>query len=179
MQLRLTLHPAAGPAPFSSLVANLRRERGRLHIEYRVTGAVSALVLPRATAPARVDGLWRTTCFEVFLRPGAGAAYAEFNFSPSSAWAAYRFDDYRRGAANAAVAAPEITTSAAGRAFTLSACLDLRHFALTPSARLGLSAVLETTDGAISFWALAHAGDKPDFHRADGFIARLPYESSP
>jgi hypothetical protein len=38
---------------------------------------------------------------------------------------------------------------------------------------LGLSAVLEEKDGAKSYWALAHRGDKPDFHDAGCFTARL------
>ena len=34
--------------------------------------------------------------------------------------------------------------------------------------------VLEEQDGTKSYWALAHpAGDKPDFHAADCFAARL------
>ena len=39
---------------------------------------------------------------------------------------------------------------------------------------LGLSAVLEEKDGTKSYWALAHAADKPDFHDAGCFVARLP-----
>jgi len=39
--------------------------------------------------------------------------------------------------------------------------------------RLGLSAVLEETDGTKSYWALAHCGEKPDFHDAGCFTAKL------
>jgi hypothetical protein len=38
---------------------------------------------------------------------------------------------------------------------------------------LGLSAVLEENDGTKSYWALAHPGDKPDFHAPGCFAARL------
>ena len=38
---------------------------------------------------------------------------------------------------------------------------------------VGLSAVLEEKDGAKSYRALAHQGEKPDFHHADCFAARL------
>jgi hypothetical protein len=39
---------------------------------------------------------------------------------------------------------------------------------------LGLSAVLEEKDGTKSYWALAHANpEKPDFHLADCFTAKL------
>jgi hypothetical protein len=40
--------------------------------------------------------------------------------------------------------------------------------------QLGLSAVLEETDGTRSFWALAHPDErKPDFHHPDCFAAQL------
>ncbi|MDZ7628512.1 MAG: DOMON-like domain-containing protein [Parvularculaceae bacterium] len=131
------------------------------------------------SAPARTDGLWRTTCFEAFIRPGAGEAYTELNFAPSTQWAAYRFDSYRSGMSNAIMRAPVITVAREGRSFTLTAQIDTSGLGLTPSARVGLSAVLEEKSGAKSYWALAHGGDKPDFHRAEGFIARLPFESRP
>ena len=34
--------------------------------------------------------------------------------------------------------------------------------------RVGLSAVIEDND-CLSYWALRHPADKPDFHDADGF----------
>jgi hypothetical protein len=40
--------------------------------------------------------------------------------------------------------------------------------------QLGLSAVLEEKDGTKSYWAVAHAAEKPDFHHPDCFAARLP-----
>jgi hypothetical protein len=41
------------------------------------------------------------------------------------------------------------------------------------TARLGLSAVIETRAGAIAYWALRHEPGKPDFHWADAFVVRL------
>ena len=35
----------------------------------------------------RADELWRTTCFELFLRPDGGRGYVELNLSPSERWA--------------------------------------------------------------------------------------------
>ena len=42
----------------------------------------------------------------------------------------------------------------------------------------GLSAVIETIDGAISYWALAHPAEKPDFHHPDSFVLTLPESSA-
>ena len=45
-------------------------------------------------------------------------------------------------------------------------------------AAFGLTAVIETLDGAISYWALAHPAEKPDFHHPDSFILILPETSA-
>ena len=39
--------------------------------------------------------------------------------------------------------------------------------------RLGASAVIETRDGVLSYWALPHPAARPDFHAAGGFTLRL------
>jgi hypothetical protein len=39
---------------------------------------------------------------------------------------------------------------------------------------LALSAILEEKDGTKTYWALAHADERPDFHHPDCFVARLP-----
>ena len=38
--------------------------------------------------------------------------------------------------------------------------------------RIGLTAVIEDIRGRITYWAIAHAGDKPDFHLHQSFVAR-------
>lgn len=38
---------------------------------------------------------------------------------------------------------------------------------------LAVTAVVEQAGGALSYWALAHPGRAPDFHRRDGFQLRL------
>jgi hypothetical protein len=37
----------------------------------------------------------------------------------------------------------------------------------------GLAAVLESDDGSLSYWALAHGGEKPDFHDPASFALRV------
>jgi hypothetical protein len=39
--------------------------------------------------------------------------------------------------------------------------------------RLVLSAVLEDTDGVLSYWALQHPPGRPDFHHPDAFAVQL------
>jgi hypothetical protein len=39
---------------------------------------------------------------------------------------------------------------------------------------VGLSAVIEAADGALSYWALRHPAGRPDFHHPDCFALDLP-----
>ncbi len=174
MRYSLVPHRSIRETRFFAVEAEVRRAEACLVFRYRVIGDIAALFVPPPAPPLRTDDLWRTTCFEAFIRPGAGEGYVEFNFSPSMRWATYRFASYRAGMTNAEIGEPVIRTARDGRRFDLEATVDISPLGLTPSARLGLTAVIEDKSGATSFWALAHRGDQPDFHRADGFIARLP-----
>jgi hypothetical protein len=147
-------------------------------LEYRLEGDIDALDLPPPAPSTHTDGLWQNTCVEAFLRPaGDSPAYCEFNFSPSTAWAAYRFDGYRQGmAALTLKAPPAIQSHHDGQCLTVTVALVLDGAlpAANPADwRLGLSAVIKDRQGAISYWALAHPGEKPDFHHADSFVGRL------
>ena len=49
----------------------------------------------------------------------------------------------------------------------------LTELARASVVRVGLSAVVESEDGSLSWWALTHAGDKPDFHDPSTFAIRV------
>ena len=176
-QYRLLPHPSA-PAPgVEQLSVAVSREAGGvLRLHYRLSGELSSLVIPDAQPPQRTDGLWRRTCFEAFVG-AAGAEYREFNFSPSGSWAAYRFSAYRTGMLPlAAVAAPVMSRKSAARCFELEVMLDAAWLASlqSPAAlRLGLAAVIEDRAGVLSYWALKHPVEKPDFHHADSLVVAL------
>jgi len=140
-----------------------------LGLSYWVGGDLAHVAFPRPQVPARTDELWRHSCFEAFL--GAGQGYYEFNFSPSSQWAVYRFDSHRAGMRDAATDAPTIGWDREGEAAKLTATVRLPSD-LTGS--LGLSAIIEDTSGNRSFWALAHPPGAPDFHDPACFAAELP-----
>lgn len=156
----------------------VRLEPGALSLTYSVHGAIGEVSLPAATLPMRTDELWQHTCFEAFIRTGAGDAYYEFNFAPSTQWAAYRFDSYRAGMSIAyEIALPTAEVAKSSEQFTLRVPLSLPNLFLS-TWRVALSAVIEETNGAKSYWALAHAPGKPDFHHADAFALELPLEPS-
>jgi hypothetical protein len=127
------------------------------------------LTIPPPHKSARADGLWKHTCFEAFFLAEKG--YYEFNFSPSSQWAAYRFDRHREGMREAASDEPRIDWCTAKDGAQLIATIRLPSDVTGP---LGLSAILEDIGGNRSFWALAHPPGEPDFHDPACFVAELP-----
>ena len=95
--------------------------------------------------------MWQTTCFELFLRPIDGAAYAEFNLSPSENWAAYDFAAYREGMANRAMPRDPVCTWRRGTAFSLfDAAIPAGGLPRLPAA-FALTAVLEEEGGVKSY----------------------------
>jgi hypothetical protein len=158
-----------------------RPRPGNLLLHYFVTGKISDLRMRGATVSSRTDKLWRHTCFEAFIRASPSAAYYEFNFAPSTQWAAYRFGAYRdKMCETSELRAPRIIVRSSGELYELQASLALAGTDLTSDAVwcLGLSAVIEETSGRKSYWALAHPPGKVDFHHADCFAYELAAAAS-
>ncbi len=168
MFFSLVSHPWTEPTQVKQVEVWGRIEPFGAVLYFAVPGAVPQF--PREAAPVRADGLWKTTCFEMFIQPSAGERYFEFNFSPSKQWAAYEFDAYRQGMRQLAMPqAPVIQPFEAG----IRTVVDLPELPPLPW-RIGLSAVIEEKDGTKSYWALAHSPGKPDFHHPDCFALELP-----
>jgi len=174
MRLALQLHPDSlclSPTHIEVDVASPRA--GNLMLCYCVTGKTSDLQIPPVMAAARTDELWEHTCFEAFVGTSSGDAYYEFNFAPSTQWAAYWFSSYRSGKRIApAINAPRIEVQSGPECYTLQASLELDRLSNLPRDaiwRLGLSALIEETSGRKSYWALAHPPGKADFHHSDCF----------
>ncbi|MFM8330525.1 MAG: DOMON-like domain-containing protein [Candidatus Methylumidiphilus sp.] len=176
--LTLIRHPSTPCAAVRRLTAKAQLLDGRLTLHYAMEGDMDAIRMLPASPPHRSDRLWQSTCFEAFVKCGAG--YYEFNFAPSSAWAAYRFEGYREGMAELELpGAPAIALRHCHDRLELDAVVDLPPSPEKGDWRLALAAVVEDRDGQISYWALAHPKDAPDFHDDGGFIARFdPYSFS-
>jgi hypothetical protein len=177
MRHLLRLHPDSRNAAAARIEVGIDRSNSSLVLSYVLTGKMDDIRMPPVTAPARSDDLWRHTCFEAFIGASSGAAYYEFNFSPSTQWAAYRFTSHRSEMRVAdEIVAPAIEVRPGSGAYTLQASLELGRLSALPSEsvwRLGLSAVIEETGGGQSYWALAHPPGPPDFHHADCFTHEL------
>ena len=180
MHQLLRLHPESRISAAEHVeVVVTRPQPERLLLSYTVAGKMSDVVIPPYAEATRTDNLWQHTCFEAFVRGASGSEYYEFNFSPSTQWAAYQFIGYRSGMCVAAeVDTPPIDVRSNPGSLTLQAALVLDRLSILPrdaTWRLALSAVIEETNGNKSYWALAHPPGKPDFHHRDGFA----YELSP
>jgi hypothetical protein len=175
MRRALALHPNSRCEAVSRIDVDVAWPRGGpMVLSYVVTGTIGDLRLPPVTTPARVDELWRHTCFEAFIRTAAGPAYYELNFAPSTQWAVYRFAGYRSGMCVAnEIGAPRIDVQSSGERCTMKASLDLDRLPGDAVWQLGLSAVIEETNGTISYWALAHPPGRADFHHSDCFALEL------
>lgn len=177
----MTRHPDFPCEAVTGLAVEARRGAGgRLSLFYTVVGEAEDLFIPPTASPARTDELWKRTCFEAFILGADGQAYHEFNFSPSTAWAAYRFTSRREGMTDALeIPAPRIEAGAVPGGFALAVELDLSGSPILAAGepwRLALTAVIEELYGRISYWALAHPSGKPDFHSPDGFVLSLSAE---
>ena len=172
---RLVPHADTPSTAIVRIDVELVRARRGARISYRLSGS-AARVKTHADAlarPLRRDGLWRSTCCEVYVRETDGAAYCEYNFAPSGDWAAYRFSGYRSGGEALETGAPQITLERSSESLVLHASLhDGPLVAAAPEQRIALACVVETGDER-SYWALAHPPGRPDFHHPRGFAAAV------
>jgi len=178
MRQVLRLHPDSLCFAATHVEVEVARPRAdSLVLCYFVTGKISDLRMPPVTAAARTDELWQHTCFEAFVRASPGAGYYEFNFAPSTQWAAYQFGGYRTDMRVATeISAPRIEVQSSRDCCTLRASLQLDRLSSLPRAAgwsLGISAVIEEMSGRKSYWALAHPPGKADFHHSDCFAYEL------
>ena len=191
MQIPLHCHPTTPDLSIQSLTASAKyAANGELHFSFDLSGDLSVMQIPSAGPSIRADHLWQHTCFEAFISVVGETAYHEFNFSPDGRWAVYAFTAYRQPdratdkcADSANPPAPAITLR------TLPNCLQLRAIVrpdLLPSGlcgktlAIGLSAIVETradrrTPGIppLSYWALRHPAERPDFHDRRAWVLRL------
>jgi hypothetical protein len=174
----LLLHPASPP---SSGVLALEAHAwlvadGALEVRFVLAGELDAVLVPAPAVATQADGLWRHTCCEVFVGHPGGPDYLEFNFSPSGQWAAYAFSAYRTPASPPVLPAPRIELTRAPARLELGARVDPQAWVTLGDPVLlevGLTAIVEATDGQLRYHALHHPLERPDFHDARSFMLRL------
>jgi hypothetical protein len=180
--IALACHPDTRSEAASGVVARIHRtQSGTLALTYVIDGDLARMKIPAHTSARIGEQLWQHTCCEIFIACRGQAAYHEFNFAPSGAWAAYAFTRYREGAppgggAGELPLVPGVTARKAGNRLELGASIRLDRLSpLHARAKLSLavSAVIEDRDGGLSYWALRHPPGRPDFHHPDAFALEL------
>jgi len=168
-----SLVPFTEPPSPAAVSGRLSRTGDRLVLEFEIAGG---RVAEAAAAPARRDGLWRRTCGELFVAAAGQPGYHELNLAPNGDWNLYRFGGYRvAGREEEAIAGLPACTAHDAGLLRMTVELPLAPLGLAGSELdVGVSAVLEAADGAVSHWALAHPAAIPDFHDRRGFTLRLP-----
>lgn len=173
--------PALQPA--LQLQGTLRiEEHRRLVLQFQWNPEFPLRGIPRSTSTpgGRSHDLWKTTCFEAFVLLPAPAppsastsegAYLEINVAPDGRWNAYAFEQYRTPAPPREAPDWKLLELAC-RPGSLRAVLECGPENLK-GGRVGITAVIEDETGQLSYWALAHAAAKPDFHDVRSFVLEL------
>ena len=129
-----------------------------------------------AEAPRRKDRLWEETCLELFLGTADSGEYREFNLSPAGHWNVFRFTRYREEMREEpAFTSLPFAVRRDPEALLLTAEIGVGK--IVPAGKhlaAGVAAVIKSTDGRKSHWALVHPASRPDFHRREGFALTLP-----
>lgn len=176
------LLPFASHPAVQGITGRLHRSREGLQVSFLLEGEIARLRIPEPRKSGPADGLWRHTCFEMFVAWSDAPGYLEFNFSPSGEWAIYGFARYRErvslGGELIAVVAPTIETHVTANTLRLDvqvpvSCLAPDH--ADAKLVLGLAAVIENRDDTLplSYWALRHPCAQPDFHHREAFVLEL------
>jgi len=176
-RISLLRHPST-PAPSvrSFEVGLAQMPDGALRLAFDIEADSKALQWPAPRTPSFGDGLWQHTCLELFAA-AVGDAYREFNFSPSGEFAVYDFDAYRSGMRAVRPARPPRihgTADDAGWKVSVVVPAELLVTIGGSAHRLGVTAVLEGRDTTLSYWAVHHPVERPDFHDRGGFVLTWP-----
>lgn len=132
-----------------------------LLVRWRIVGDVR--VPEAALDPER---LWEHTCCELFVAPGA--AYVEWNVSPTRQVARFDFSGYR---ARTRFTTPTVDVRVSLRSREL--VVEARFPRPSAEVLVSPTAVVEDASGELSYWAVHHPCERPDFHHRDGFVVKL------
>ena len=167
--------PGAATPPGIAIGGSISRFEHVIAVRYELSGDTAGIAVPESSlVPERRDGLWKETCFELFVAEKGRDEYREFNLSPAGHWNIYHFDGYRKGMREdpAFVALPFHLVKGREK-IVLSLEIDADVFVRSDSRlELGASAVIVSGTGT-SCWAMVHPGNTPDFHRRDAFTVEL------
>ncbi len=170
-----TLKPFKDVSHPFSIQTRVALANKKLLLSFELEGDLETILIPgQKINPSRAIGLWNQTCFECFLKSNQDHQYIEFNFSPSHDWNCFHFlslsDELKEwGQVKDIVIESKITSNT----IVLMAKIDLKHL---PSAlqnthelKISTTAVI-STDKGLSYWAIKHMDDRPNFHHPESYV---------
>ncbi|OUR97188.1 hypothetical protein A9Q84_12745 [Halobacteriovorax marinus] len=154
--------------------ASLELVGSNLEIEFIVKGNIKNLHLPKSLDETkRVIGLWESSCFECFILNNETLSYYEFNYSPEGHWNCFYFPKPKaplKQSPNFEEATCVINLT--DQTFSLKTTIDLYNFLpgfwKKEAMSFGLTSVIEC-DEKLSYWAISHIDEKPNFHNFESF----------
>ena len=160
-----------------AITGKIARQNNRLSVYFFITGKTEEILFPKLTGhPTRKDDLWKATCFEIFLAIPHQPSYWEFNLSPSGDWNVYHMDEYRRVGFREETQIQQLLFSvrkesgriSVGSSVDISPIISIEH-----PIEVGITSVIQSSDGRETYWALTHPNPQPDFHLRKSFILLL------
>lgn len=151
------------PPPLSHILFSLKGFKAT----FLLKGPKESLKIPQKNSPsARENGLWKTTCFEIFWKTSLqNPEYFELNLSPSGAWNCFHFLSYR--SPNPPQEYSQIKTLE-----PFYSVEDGQMFLTLPPEQicaLHATSVIETKDGSLFYFSSKIMDQNPDFHLEDLF----------
>jgi hypothetical protein len=151
-----------------------------VQIQNLLFGCDSTYQINKSQKYLRKDDLWKTTCFEFFLKNKLSNQYLEMNLSCNNEWNLYLFKNYRERDDRAdleslqplSITRNDLSSEDPNLSFNQGFKLEIQ-FPLQPLVKLigaehhwqfNLTAVTEYTNNTKEYWAIQHAQGQPDFH---------------
>ncbi len=154
-------------APSVTIETELISREDAFFVSYKLTGDIKSIDLGGDPVHARKIKLWEKTCFELFIK-NKNDQYMEFNFSPVFEWNAFFFN--KKGDALKEfekVSAVKIDILHSMEVFKVIVEIKKKDFPddfFTLDMSAGLTTVLKERNGRLSYWALSHEDQRPNFH---------------
>ena len=163
-------------SPPLNFSVELNQSDDSVFISYRITEGFHHIDRGDLTPhKSRVMKLWEKTCFELFIKNGAGS-YLEFNFSPNFEWNCFYFKNKGDPLKEwEKMKTPKLDILLSHEHFLLFAEIKKDLFPVDFNNqknewKFGISSVIKSTEQKMSYWALIHCDSRPNFHHFDSFI---------
>lgn len=147
-----------------------------LIVKFKIQDA-NSIIKHEVSTPKRRHDLWNSTCFEAFFGVSGRADYWELNFTMGGSWNLYYFRDYRK---NFDTQGPSLERRVeeiqidCSKKSEISATIPLKNLEIIgKKLDVGLTSVIELNSSEKYYYALAHIGQKPDFHQRETFKCSL------